>query len=158
MTAPGYLKTLEKAMEFEWEGHSFYEKALGKATNPVTKGVFELLRDEEKKHAEYLLGLHGMIGAEGGQWPAEIDLVLDKDFEMLFKKASENLDGHVKISADEREAFQLALDMEIKSRDMYREFKEQAAVPQEEQLFGLLAKWEQGHADYVGNFLKAFEG
>ncbi|MHC4779030.1 MAG: ferritin family protein [Planctomycetota bacterium] len=157
MAGSGYLKSLEKAMEFEWEGHAFYEEAMGKSTHPLTKGVFELLRDEEKKHAEYLLSLHGMVGAEDGGWPAEITLSKDKDFKLLFKEASENIDKHVNISTDEKEAFQFALDMENKSRDMYLGFKKEATVPQEEQLFGLLADWEQAHADFVGDFLNFFD-
>ena len=156
MAGPGYLKTLEKAMEFEWEGHAFYEKAQGLATNPVTKGVFELLRDEEKKHAEYLLGLHGMVGAEGS-WPAEITLAQDKDFKRLFKEEAEKIDEHVNVSTGEMEALRFALDMENKSRDMYLEFKGKASVPQEERLFGLLADWEQAHADYVESFANYFE-
>ena len=87
MASIGLKKSLERAMEVEWDGHAFYEKAAGQSQHGQTQGIFEMLRDEEKTHAEYLLQVHSLVD-DSGKITGAPTITMDKDFKLLFKEAS----------------------------------------------------------------------
>jgi rubrerythrin len=157
MAEIGIQQSLERAMEFEWEGHAFYEKAKANTEHPAAQAVFALLMEEEKKHAEYLLSLHDMYNAQRA-WSGEIAISMDKDFRLLFKEAEAKIDEKVTISTSEIEALQFAHEMEQKGRAMYLELQEKTGDANLQKLFGFLADWEKGHAEFIEDHLNHFKG
>lgn len=145
------LAALQRAIDFEKAGLSYYTKARDKAQHPVTRAIFSLLVEEEDKHMDYLSTLYEVLKAKN-IWPEELTISLDKDFKLIFEEESKNIDTNVKVSTDEIEALDFAVEMENKGRAMYMELAEKASTDPEKKLFAELASWELGHASYCENY------
>ena len=145
------LAALQRAVDFEKAGLDYYTKARDKAQHPTTKAIFQFLVEEEDKHMDYLSTLYEVLKAKN-IWPEELTISLDKDFKLIFVEESKKIDTNVKVSTDEIEALDFAIEMENKGRAMYLELAEKSSTPPEQKLFAELAAWEFGHASYCESF------
>lgn len=155
MSITAGLEHLQKALEFEKEGFEFYRDARARTEHPTARSVFDLLMGEEKKHADYLLSLHGTLSAEG-KWPEEVTLSMDKDFKMIFREEKEKIDETVNVSTTEQEALRHAVDLEKRGQAMYADLAAKAEDPREKQLFQRLADWERSHAEFAEDYYTYF--
>lgn len=156
MTITASLDALKKAVEFEREGMKYYSAAAEKAQNPATKGLFNMLVEEEEKHERFLTTLKENLKAQD-KWPSEITIDLDKDFKLIFKDESARIDANVQVSTQETEALRFAFKMENRGQAMYQELSEKATNPDEKALYARLAKWEEAHAAYCEDYLNFFQ-
>lgn len=150
------IKSLQRALEFEKEGHDYYARAVERAAHPMARGIFQLLMDEERRHADHLLNLHGRLSAEG-RWPKEVTISMDRDFKRIFAEESAKIDRNVHIATTEGEALRHAVDMENRGRAMYLDLAAKATTPQEKGLYASLADWEHAHATFCEDTLGFFE-
>jgi rubrerythrin len=150
------MAALEKALDFERTGIDYYAKAAGRTKHPNAKSMFEMLVEEENKHIDYLHNLHENLKA-GGRWPDKITISLDRDFKLIFKEEEKKIDTNVKISTDELEALNFAIEMEKKGRAMYVELGEKASGALEKELYSILADWESGHVALIEDFYNYFD-
>ena len=156
MSMTSGLQSLQAALAFEKEGYDYYEQAAGRAAHPQTRAAFLLLKDEEKKHADFLLQLHARWSADG-KWPGDVTIDMDRDFEMIFKEAAASIDEKVQVGTAEEKALKDAVDLENRGRAMYAGLSEKAETPEEKALYAKLADWEASHAAFVEDHLAYFE-
>jgi|GEM_PF-2893461 len=150
------IQALIEVVFFEKEGMDYYRMAAERALNPATRALFEMLVEDEKKHVDYLSGLHDRLSA-GGEWPDEITISPEKDFKAIFVEASRSLAKDIAVTATETEALERAIEMENKGRAMYLELSEKAANQTEKRLYAMLAEWELGHANYIQDYYNYFQ-
>lgn len=150
------IKALTRALDFEREGIKYYSLAAQKTAHPAASSIFGFLVEEEDKHKKFLCDLHSRLKAED-KWPSDVTISIEKDFRLIFKEEAPRIDTNVKISTNEIEALDFAINMENKGREMYRELSEKAADPHEKEFYAVLAKWEDGHARLVEEYFNFFQ-
>lgn len=156
MTNENSLSALKRSMEFERNGRDFYEKAVEKTSSDMARAIFETLMKQEVEHLQYLMQLYDVMKATD-KWPSEVTVNIEADFKLIFKEALKTIDTSVKISTDETQALDFAMNMELKGMKMYKELSEKALSPEEKKLYSSLSEWEKGHAEYCENYLNFFQ-
>jgi len=142
-------EVVEAALRFEAEGHKILTDARDKATQPLSKATFEFLAAQEVKHMETIRAFASALSAGG-----EFDASSVKPVTLLqagdeikgifgqFKSAYEAAAGR----ADERmEVYEVALQMERRGHDFYREAADRATSEAARKLYAFLAEEEAKH-------------
>lgn len=131
------VEALEFAMQMELEGKEFYLKAAEAANNLQVKEVFQALAADEQRHYQVVKGM-----LESGNYQYD-GSGATKDLKVVF--VDELQLKQLKQDASEVEAYQLAIDFEIKSVELYQELATKARSNKEKEVFLKLAKEEEGH-------------
>lgn len=125
---------LEYAIQMEVDGEKFYRELAAKNKDNNLKPVFLSLAEDEKVHAEIIKEKQ-----LGGDYSVDQESL--KKVENVFSEGPELFTE--KNTADQISAYRLALDMEKKSIDLYKELLTQAKENKE--LFTFLIKQEEDH-------------
>jgi rubrerythrin len=139
------LSALEVALNNEMREREFYLKHAKRTTNPVGKGMFQQIGDEELEHYERLKQLHQKWEKQE-KWPETIPLMVKgtivKDvLAGLVKEVIEIPEGE----ADDLDAVRTAIDFEAKGAEYYAKLRDMVSDAKEKQFFGLLAQIENEH-------------
>jgi rubrerythrin len=138
-------QALEKALQMEIEGQKFYHKAGQKSDNPLTKGLFQRLAEEENVHIQKINEIYQAIKSRAG-WPEEeTNFKREKSLRSVFREAIESMDREVRASSSELEALKTAMNMEDKSYSFYKSRAEEAASHAEKSFHQALTAEERGH-------------
>jgi len=139
------LEVLESAVRMEIDGKEFYQKAGQKSSNRLAKALFEQLASEEDIHRKKFEEIYDAL-RRGQNWPdVEPPSEQGRRLKSLFAEATKALGGKTEVGESELEAIKKAMDMEIKSYDLYRSRSEQSTFPVEKRFYEVLAGEERGH-------------
>lgn len=139
------LEVLQLAVRMETEGKEFYGKAGEKSTNRLTEELFKHLAREEDAHRKKFEQIYGAFKRERN-WPnVEPPSEKGKALKSLFAEATRALGTKVKIAESELEAIKIAMNMEVKSYDLYHSRSEESAYHAERRFYEVLAGEERGH-------------
>ena len=151
------LQALEEAKCLEQEGLEFYRKAADKTRSEKGKRLFLSLATDEVMHERLIQRQIDHLQAKA-EWvdlpeckePTKCDLS-----ESIFPPGKEGL---AKIEADtsEAEALLLALELETKSYDLYRQSADVATDPAARAMYEFLASQERLHFDLLMTNYEAF--
>jgi rubrerythrin len=145
------LRSLIEAFLMEKGTHEFYSKAATKAISEDARSTFKELEDWEEKHMEYIQFLY-------------LSIQDDRDiehFEAFKNKAEapvveggipvEELESKVEESVflDDLGALILALEIEGKAYNLYRNLSEKAADENARVVFKEMMTMEMAHIDYL---------
>ena len=150
------VTSLKRAMDFERDGRNFYSKAIEKTSSDMARSIFEMLMRQEESHLTYLAQLYDVMQATDS-WPSEVTVNIEADFKMLFQEALKTIDTSIRVSTDEIQALEFAMNMELKGMEMYLELSGKATDPNEKELYSNLAVWEKGHAEFCEDYLNFFQ-
>ncbi len=132
------MDVLQYALDMELEGERYYHSQAVKYAQTPLKTVFDVLAEDEKKHAELLRGeMNKTLSALAAREP----LPNRKNvFQGLadYKPPVEEL-------PDQAALYQTALQMEDKSIRLYTDLRAAAKEPQTQALFDLLIREETRH-------------
>jgi rubrerythrin len=136
---------IEIAITMEVDAVSFYRECSLRVKNPVGRKMFLSIMEDEKRHIEMLKEvLQGLeITAKDVRPIDAIRSVFEELREVMLKR--------VEATADEMEAFKVAMEMENEGRDFYRKRAADAAAPKERELFERLAREEEQHYAVFSN-------
>ncbi len=138
-------EVLQLAVKMEMEGKEFYRKACEKSGNRLTADLFQHLAKEEEVHRARFEQIYEALKRER-KWP---DVALptgnEKVLKTLFADATKELGTKVKANESEIEAIQMAMEMEVKSYDLYNSRSEESTSPVEKRFYRALAGEERGH-------------
>ena len=82
----------------------------------------------------------------GKNWPdVEPPSEKGKGLKSLFAEATKALGSKFKVAESELEAIKIAMDMEVKSYNLYNSRSEESALPVEKRFYETLAGEERGH-------------
>ncbi len=143
---------LRFAIQMELDGKQFYAAAGKKSNNKLGKELFAWLATQEDRHRERFQVIFDSISAQQN-WPS-ISVKPDKGIKpsTIFSKAAKASESPLGVNKDEFNAVEKAMDMEIKSRDFYRQQSAKAASDTQRKFFDSVAVEEQGHYLYLVDY------
>jgi len=139
------LEVLQLAVQMEADGKDFYQKASRKSSNRLAKELFRQLANEEDIHRKKFVEIYGAV-KRGQKWPdVEPPLEKGKKIKSLFAEASKALGSKFKVAESELEAIKIAMDMEVRSYNLYQSRSKETTLPVEKHFYETLAGEERGH-------------
>jgi len=139
------IEALKYAIQMELDGKKFYMLAGKDSYNRVGKELYSWLAAQEDRHRERFEEIYKSM-AENRGWPAvDVSPVKGQKPGTLFAQAIEDLGTSVKAKKSEIEATKKAMEMEIKSKDFYRQQEDKSTAEAEKKFFNAIASEEQGH-------------
>jgi rubrerythrin len=139
------IEVLQRAVQTEIEGKQFYQQASQKSNNKLAKQLFQHLANEEDVHRKKFEEIYEAL-KRGQDWP-DVAPPTDKakGLKTLFAEATKELGSKSKVAESELEAIKIAMDMEIKSYNLYHSRSEESTLPVEKRFYEALAGEERGH-------------
>jgi len=139
------MAVLRLAVQMEVDGKEFYQKASQESNNRLAKELFQQLADEEDVHRKKFEEIYEAL-RRGQNWP---DVVAPaekgKRLKSLFAEANKALGSKFKVAESDLEAIKVAMDMEVKSYDLYHSRSEESTLPVEKRFYETLAGEERSH-------------
>lgn len=133
------------AVKMEKDGEVFYREQAAKAPNEDVAGIFNMLADEEQKHAEVL--------SIQDTYTEDSLKQLDKDYDYnLFEMQLAILFDENYIMT--REVFTLAVEMEQKSIELYTGLLSEATEESDRHLLKFLVGQEERHLELFQRLLE----
>ncbi len=139
------IKVLQLAVQMETDGKEFYQKASRKSSNKLAKELFRELANQEDVHRKKFVEIFEAL-KRGRNWP-DVGSPSAKGgrIKSLFAEASKALGSKFKVAESELEAIKTAIDMEIRSYNLYHTRGAESTLPVEKQFYKTLAGEERGH-------------
>lgn len=139
------MKVLEFAVQMEVDGKAFYQKASRQSSNKLVKELFQQLASEEDVHRKKFEEIYKAL-KRGQNWPdVEPPINKGKKIKSLFAEATKTLGSKFDVAESELEAIKIAMDMEVKSYNLYHSRSMESTLPVEKQFYKSLAGEERGH-------------
>lgn len=137
------IDAVRTAIITEIKGLELYQTAAERAADPDARRMFEMLADEERRHRAYLEHHYAAL-VSTGEWAAsepsahereEVgEFIIDDAFRRSLRRGT-----------FEMAVVALALDLESKAVQFYRDVSVNALDEETRQVFRHLAEWEEGH-------------
>ena len=139
------IEVLRLAVRMEIDGKEFYQKASQKSSNKLAKELFKQLANEEDIHRKKFEEIYKAF-KRGQHWP-DIEPPSEKGrgLNSLFAEATKALGSKFKVAESEFEAIKIAMDMEVKSYNLYHSRSAESTLPVEKEFYQTLAGEERGH-------------
>lgn len=138
---------LEFAMKMELEGKEYYTKQAKNTGDPQIKQILEMLARDEEAHYQVVKQM-----SESRLYEYHGSNTLDKA-KSIFEQRLESDDQPYKDTSP-IEVYDKALDFEKESVELYRGLAKQANTRLEKEIYGKLAKEEEGHWRIIWNVLE----
>jgi rubrerythrin len=135
-------KALEYAIQMEIDGKAFYAEVAASTMNKFGSKLFSQLAQEEDGHIKRFERIFTSISHREG-WPIFDIPVKGSGVKTIFKKSKENLQSPP--TSSELEAVAIAINMEQKSYDFYKDREEQSISEAEKDFFASVAAEERQH-------------
>jgi rubrerythrin len=139
------MNAIEIAIKMEKDSIIFYTEAAEKTKNPVGKKMFLTITKDEKRHLEMLSDIFKEINIT----IQEVSPV--KNIQTVFESMKDTMMKRVEATADELDAFKIAMRMEKEGIEFYKKAAAEAKTVKEKSLFERLVKEEQQHYDIFAN-------
>ena len=145
------MNAIEMAVKMEQEAVDFYIQCAGKTSNPVGRKMFLSIAEDEKYHIACAMNVQqGKAFNPAAATPLE-------DMKKIFDQHKQDMLQQIASTADELDAFRVAMKMEEESITFYRKAAVQAANPEERAFFDCLIKDEEEHFSIFQNTLSNLE-
>jgi len=139
------MEVLQSAIQTEVDGKEFYQQAGQKSGNKLAKELFQRLAIEEDEHRKKFEEIFQAL-KKGQDWPdVEPPSWGAKQLKSIFFQATKELGTKIKVAKSELQAINTAIEMEIKTYDLYHSRSEQSSFPREKRFYQALAAEERGH-------------
>jgi len=139
------IKVLQLAVQMEADGKEFYQKASRKSNNKLAKELFRQLANEEDVHRKKFEEIYKAL-KRGQNWPDVAPASENgKKIKSLFAEATKALGSKFEVAESELEAIKAAMDMEIRSYNLYHSRSKETTLPVEKHFYETLAGEERGH-------------
>ena len=152
---PGEI--LQRSIELEKEGYTFYIESAQKISNSVGKHMLERLAQDEKNHIQRFTELYNAF-ADGRIEKIEIIKFEPTTFESVFNRLKEQLEGAIVelgvSGVDDVEIIEMALDLENTTKFFYKSAAESSMDSTIKVFYRLLADEEQAHYDALQKALE----
>jgi rubrerythrin len=151
-------EALSMAIDMEKEGQSFYLKTAKKATDKMTRQVFEFLAGEELKHIE---AIKTFYDAEIAGKKSDFDKILGNHTPEIARRAIYNLfqglEQKAPVDKPDLDAYDFARNFEKKGESFYREAAAKATDPDVKKLFEFLVEEERRHFQMIDDSMAFLE-
>jgi hypothetical protein len=139
------IAALKYALQMELDGKKFYTMAAGESANRVGKDLYTWLAGQEGLHYRRFEEIYTLITAGKG-W-TDTRAFTGKPVKMgtLFSKLIKEAGTPSAPAGAEIDSADKAVELEIKSRDYYRQRADEASSDDEKKFFQSISAEEQGH-------------
>ena len=138
-------KALQMAIQMEIGGKKYYQQASQKSGNKLAKELFQQLANEEDIHRKKFEEIYKALKRRQN-WPdVEPPSEKGKKLKSLFAEATKALGSKFKVAESEFEAIKIAMDMEVRSYNLYYSRSKEGTLPVEKRFYQTLAGEERGH-------------
>jgi rubrerythrin len=141
------MNSLDIAIKMETDAVDFYESCAAKVGHPVGRKMFLTIAADEKRHISYVNQL-----IEGMDFRPE-DITPMQNIRTVFAQNREAMEQKLAVTANELEAFSIALKMESEGFNFYEKAAGLAGSAKEKDLFERLAQEEREHYRMFDNTL-----
>jgi len=142
---------IEQAMKMEEEGREFYLNAAGRVSNALGKKMLESLADDESGHYTQLEQmLRGESEAALGECKPEFSSGALR-VRAMFKEFGVRTSDEIAAETGDLEALNIAMEMERKGYDLYKDAASNTADTAAEKVFIFLAGEEEKHFEVLQN-------
>jgi rubrerythrin len=139
------IEVLQLAVRMEEDGKEFYRKANRKSSSKLAKELFKQLANEEDVHRKKFKEIYKAF-QRGQNWPdVEPPSEKGKKLKSLFAEVTKALGSKFQVAESEFEAIKIAMDMEVKSYNLYHSRSKESTLPVEKRFYQTLAGEERGH-------------
>ena len=157
-----YCEALELALDFEKKGEEFYRDSIQKVEDEFAKRTLNLLAHEELHHIQKINQLNeALVGnSEDFDFDAFCQTELPQRIEAHLKKFTGKEEQKIGPRSNDIEIYDLAMDMEKESYDMYKDSYETLGIParandeRTKKFFEFLLKEESLHYDLLAESKK----
>jgi Uncharacterized conserved protein len=139
------MNSLELAISLELEGKRFYMEQAEKTEDSGLKSIFHTLAEEESIHARILKNKEQTLPYELIDTYAEIKNIFVEIGR--YKDVIKNL-------PDALDTYNLALNIEKKSLDLYKEMLREASTDKEKKIFEFLIEQENDHFKVIEQLIE----
>ncbi len=145
MKKEGKMDALELAMKMEKDAITFYSEAARKTKYPAGKKMFDTITEDEKRHLEMISQIIKGLNVT----PKDVSPM--KNVKTVFESMKSEMMKKVEASADELEAFKVAMKMEQEGMEFYKKTLASAKKEKERALLERLIQEEQQHYAIFAN-------
>jgi len=145
MKKEGKMDALELAMKMEKDAIKFYSEAARKTKYPAGKKMFDTITEDEKRHLEMISQIIKGLNVT----PKDVSPM--KNVKTVFESMKNEMMKKVEASADELEAFKVAMRMEQEGMEFYKKMLADAKKEKEKALLEKLIQEEQQHYAIFAN-------
>ncbi len=137
------IDAVRTAIITEIKGLELYSTAASRAEDPDARRMFEMLADEERRHKAYLESHYASL-VQSGEWaktqlkPQEQEAVEEFIIDEAFRRSLRRGNFEMAVVA-------IAVDLEAKAVDFYKQVATQSDDPETRKVFHELVAWEEGH-------------
>ena len=139
------MDALELAVKMEKDAIAFYTDAARKTKFPVGRKMFASVTEDEKRHLDMILQIIK------GLQVTHKDVSPMKNVKTVFESMKDEMMTKVAATADELEAFKIAMHMEKEGRDFYEKTLAKASTDKEKALLRRLIQEEEQHYNIFAN-------
>lgn len=139
------MNMFDVAIEMEMEGASFYQKLADNAGHVGLKRIFTLLRDDEKRHKAFFEGMKSKVDVNVDASFSESDEVK----ELIESFNDENFSQLL----DQKEAYESALHIELKSIEFYKEQRDKLSDDTQKKVLDIIIREEKRHYDLLDTII-----
>lgn len=139
------MDALELAMKMEKDAIAFYTEAARKTKSPVEKKMFQTITEDEKRHLEMVSRIINGLNI------AHKDVSPMKNVKTVFESMKDEMMKKVEATADELEAFKIAMSMEKEGVEFYKKILAGSKKEKERALLEQLIREERQHYDIFAN-------
>jgi rubrerythrin len=142
----GVLEILKNAIDMEFEGKDFFERAAGMVKHQRSKDMFVSLVKQEQRHVD-ILGEELNRLERGKDWASLQDMKRNAPTYTRISVFQDNSLKHLRLSPDagELEVLKVGIDVEQKSIDYYRDAGSRTDSAKAREIFNWLVGEEAGH-------------
>ncbi len=138
------MDALEMAMKMETDAITFYTEAAKKTKYPAGRKMFLAVTEDEKRHLEMITQI------VKGMHVTHKDVSPMKNVKTVFEAMKNEMMKKVEATADELEAFSIAMQMEKEGKAFYEKTLAKATKEKEKELLKrLIAEEEQHYAIFA---------
>jgi rubrerythrin len=145
-------EVVRAAVQLERDGRKMYLDMAQKASNAMTRRMFESLADDETLHIEWIENLE-----PGAKSAGEANRDTYRRLSHIFADVSETEKEKAASAEKDLEAIDLAVDMEEKSRVAYTEWAKESGDEEVQRLCTILADVERFHREVLENSKEYFQ-
>ena len=139
------LDGLQLAIQTEIDGKEYYQKVGRSSDNQLGRQLFQSLAAEEDVHRQKFEEIYKAISSKKAWLGTDFQPDGGKGLRTIFIRAAEAMGSNVKAPPTELEAVKTAIDMEVKSYELYKSRSQTATYDAERDFYELVAAEEREH-------------
>ncbi len=139
------LEGIQLAIQMEIDGKVYYRKVAEISDNQLGRQLFQSLAAEEDNHRRKFEEIYGAIRSKKDWVKTDFQPDGGRKLRTIFSRAVEAMGKNVKAPPSELDAVKRAIDMEIKSYELYKNRSQAATYSAEMDFYETVAAEEREH-------------